>query len=143
MGFENYAPNGTQIRFTVDADGQTPVVLGHTDMEDFSGWINGVNSPNTHQNPAQWDMFHASCHTCHATAAYSPDTGYGYPFSVLVGVLPIGYTNGCYIKDLDKKKDKYGFNYYANLADGYKSLDFMWPLTFWLGLPCSVSKLTG
>lgn len=40
FGFENYAPNGTQIRFTVDGDGAEPIILGHTDMEDFAGLPN-------------------------------------------------------------------------------------------------------
>ena len=74
MGLELYSPNGTQVRFTENADGSTPVILGHTDMEDFAGWVDNVNSSNTHQDPSNWMRFDASCHSCHATAAYNPET---------------------------------------------------------------------
>ncbi|AKH99506.1 hypothetical protein IMCC20628_00785 [Hoeflea sp. IMCC20628] len=111
FGFENYAPNGTQIRFTVDGSGDTPVILGHTDMEDFAG------SPNTAQ-PQYWNRFEASCHSCHATAAYNPETKAFFPFSVPTGALHPGYN----------KSDKAGTVQY--LGQGYKSLDFMWPIAF-------------
>lgn len=140
MGFENYAPNGTQVRFTENADGQNAVTLGHTDMEDFAGGVGGQNTPDTHQNPAKWDKFHASCHTCHATAAYNPETGYVYPFTVKVGILPKNYTNKC---NLNKESDTEKKFYNADLANGYKSLDFMWPIAFQLDFKCKMSKPTG
>ncbi|WP_424969675.1 hypothetical protein [Dinoroseobacter sp. S76] len=111
FGFENYAPNGTQIRFTQDGAGTVPVILGHTDMEDFAG------SPNTAQ-PAYWTRFNASCHACHATASYNPETGAFFPFSVPAGALHPGYN----------MTDDNGTVQY--LGQGYKPLDFMWPLAF-------------
>lgn len=111
FGYEAYAPNGTQIRFTEDGRGKTPVILGHTDMEDFAG------SPNTAQ-PAYWNRFEASCHSCHATAAYDPDTQAFFPFSVPTGALTPGYN----------MSDSKGTVFY--LGQGYKPLDFMWPIAF-------------
>ncbi len=111
FGFESYAPNGTQIRFTENADGTTPVILGHTDMEDFAG------SPNTAQ-PKYWKAFEASCHGCHATAAYNPQTAAFFPFSVPTGALHPGYN----------KTDSAGVVRY--LGQGYRPLDFMWPIAF-------------
>ena len=111
FGFRAYAPNGTQIRFTVDGTGETPVILGHTDMEDFAG------SPNTAQ-PRYWNRFEASCHGCHATAAYNPKTEAFFPFSVPTGALDPGYN----------MTDKGGTVRY--LGQGYKPLDFMWPIAF-------------
>lgn len=111
FGFETYAPNGTQIRFTVDGEGAEPVILGHTDMEDFAG------SPNTAQ-PAYWTDFEASCHACHATASYNPETGAFFPFSVPTGALDPGYN----APDANK------LAHY--LGQGYRPLDFMWPIAF-------------
>jgi len=111
FGLEAYAPNGTQIRFTVDGTGETPVILGHTDMEDFAG------SPNTAQ-PRYWTRFEASCHSCHATAAYNPQTQAFFPFSVPTGALHPGYN----------MTDSNGTVRY--LGQGYKPLDFMWPIAF-------------
>ncbi|WP_424965205.1 hypothetical protein [Dinoroseobacter sp. S375] len=111
FGFEGYAPNGTQIRFTVDGNGTVPVILGHADMEDFAG------SPNTAQ-AAYWTRFNASCHACHATASYNPETGAFFPFSVPAGALHPGYN----------MTDGGGTVQY--LGQGYKPLDFMWPLAF-------------
>jgi len=111
FGFENYAPNGTQIRFTVDGNGETPVILGHTDMEDFAG------APNTAQ-PRYWTSFEASCHTCHATAAYNPNTKKFFPFSVPTGALDPGYN----MADSDQ--------IVRYLGQGYRPLDFMWPIAF-------------
>jgi len=109
--YRNYAPNGTQIRFTQNADGQTPVILGHTDMEDFAG------HPNTAQ-AAYWREFDSSCHSCHATAAYNPDDGTFFPFSVPTGALNPAYN----------MTDASGKTIY--LGQGYKPLDFMWPIVF-------------
>jgi hypothetical protein len=111
FGFEAYAPNGTQIRFTKNGTGKIPVILGHTDMEDFAG------SPNTAQ-PQYWTRFEASCHSCHATASYNPKTGAFFPFSVPTGALDPGYN----------KADSSGTVHY--LGQGYRSLDFMWPIAF-------------
>ena len=111
FGFEAYAPNGTQIRFTEDGAGETPVILGHTDMEDFAG------SPNTAQ-PLYWKRFEASCHACHATASYNPETKAFFPFSVPTGALEPGYNMA----------DNKGTVFY--LGQGYKPLDFMWPIAF-------------
>ncbi|WP_112321727.1 hypothetical protein [Oceanibium sediminis] len=111
FGFEGFAPNGTQIRFTEDGNGDVPVILGHTHMEDFSG------SPNTAQ-PRYWTEFESSCHTCHATASYNPETESFFPFSVPVGALGLTYN----------KADSGGVVRY--LAQGYKPLDFMWPIAF-------------
>lgn len=111
FGFEAYAPNGTQIRFTVNGNGKKPVILGHTDMEDFAG------APNTAQ-PSYWTSFNASCHSCHATAAIDPNTATYFPFSVPTGALSpqyYGTTSG-------------GANLY--LGDGFVPLDFMWPIVF-------------
>ncbi|MCI5121386.1 MAG: hypothetical protein D3908_09405 [Candidatus Electrothrix sp. AUS4] len=104
FGFEAYAPNGTQISFM---DGEKPVILGHTDMEDFAG------SPNPAQS-SYWNRFESSCHTCHATAAYNPETKKFFPFTVPKGKLYHDYNdgNGVY------------------LSQGFKSLDFMWPIAF-------------
>lgn len=110
FGFENYAPNGTQIRFTVDGKGTTPVILGHTDMEDFAGL------PNTAQ-PSYWTSFNASCHSCHATAAINPTTKTYFPFSVPAGALTPQYYG-----------TKDNANFY--LGNGFVPLDFMWPITF-------------
>lgn len=110
-GFEVYAPNGTQIRFTEDGTGETPVILGHTDMEDFAG------NPNKAQ-PHYWTRFEASCHSCHATASYNPETRTFFPFSVPTGALHRGYN----------MKDSGGAVRY--LGQGYKPLDFMWPIAF-------------
>ncbi|WP_138468544.1 hypothetical protein [Poseidonocella sp. HB161398] len=110
-GFDRYAPNGTQIRFTENGTGAVPVVLGHTDMEDFAG------GPNTAQ-PQYWTGFQASCHACHATAAYNPASGSFFPFSVPVGALHPGYNVA----------DKAGIVQY--LGQGFKPLDFMWPIAF-------------
>ncbi len=111
LGFEAYAPNGTQIRYTVDGKGDKPVILGHTDMEDFAG------SPNTAQ-PRYWTSFNASCHTCHATAAINPDTETYFPFTVPTGALTPQYYGA----------EKDGTNLY--LGDGFVPLDFMWPISF-------------
>lgn len=111
FGLEAYAPNGTQIRFTVGGTGETPVILGHTDMEDFAG------APNTAQ-PNYWTGFEASCHACHATAAYNPASGAFFPFSVPTGALHPGYN----------MTDSAGATQY--LGQGYKPLDFMWPIAF-------------
>jgi hypothetical protein len=109
-GFENYAPNGTQIRYTVDGKGTEPIILGHTDMEDFAG------SPNTAQ-PEYWRSFDASCHACHATASINPKTEEFFPFTVPTGALTPQY---------------YGTVGNANvyLGDGFVPLDFMWPISF-------------
>ena len=111
FGFDAYAPNGTQIRYTVDGKGNKPVILGHTDMEDFAGL------PNTAQ-PRYWTSFNASCHTCHATAAINPETETFFPFSVPAGALTPQY----YAAEDDKT------NLY--LGDGFMPLDFMWPIAF-------------
>ncbi|KUF09449.1 hypothetical protein [Pseudoponticoccus marisrubri] len=111
MGLEAYAPNGTQIRFTAGGTGAEPVILGHTDMEDFAG------GPNTAQ-PAYWTTFQSSCHACHATAAYNPETRAFFPFSVPTGALDPGYN----------KPDAKGVVQY--LGQGYRPLDFMWPIAF-------------
>ena len=111
FGFQAYAPNGTQIRFTVDGAGEVPVILGHTDMEDFAG------SPNTAQ-PSYWRHFEASCHSCHATASYNPATQAFFPFSVPTGALHPGYNMA----------DSNSVTQY--LGQGYKPLDFMWPIAF-------------
>lgn len=111
FGFEHYGPNGTQIRFSRDGDGEVPVILGHTNMEDFAG------GPNTAQ-PRYWRQFEASCHACHASAAYNPETKSFFPFSVPVGALEPGYN----------AEDKGGAAQY--LGQGYKPLDFMWPIAF-------------
>ena len=111
FGLENYAPNGTQIRFTRDGDGEVPVILGHTNMEDFAG------GPNTAQ-PRYWTQFEASCHSCHASAAYNPQTGSFFPFSVPTGALDPGYN----MTD--------GQGVVHHLGQGYKPLDFMWPIAF-------------
>lgn len=111
FGLDAYAPNGTQIRFTSDGNGKTPVILGHTDMEDFAG------GPNTAQ-PRYWTGFEASCHSCHATASYNPKTEAFFPFSVPTGALHPGYNLA----------DKAGVVRY--LGQGYKPLDFMWPIAF-------------
>lgn len=109
FGLDAYAPNGTQIRFTEAGD--VPVILGHTDMEDFAG------SPNTAQ-PSYWTSFEASCHACHATAAYNPETKAFFPFSVPTGALDPGYN----AQDADKNV--------MYLGQGYLPLDFMWPIAF-------------
>lgn len=111
FGLDGFAPNGTQIRFTQDGKGAVPVILGHTDMEDFAG------SPNTAQ-PRYWTRFEASCHACHATAAYNPATKAFFPFSVPTGALDPGYN----------MTDGTGTVQY--LGQGYKPLDFMWPIAF-------------
>ena len=111
FGLEAYAPNGTQIRFTRNGKGRVPIILGHTNMEDFAG------SPNTAQ-PNYWNRFEASCHSCHATAAYNPETKAFFPFSVPTGALHPGYN----------MTDKAGTVHY--LGQGYKPLDFMWPIAF-------------
>ena len=111
FGFDAYAPNGTQIRFTVGGKGETPVILGHTDMEDFAG------SPNTAQ-PRYWTGFQASCHSCHASASYNPETEAFFPFSVPTGALDPGYN----MKDRNRTVQY--------LGQGYKPLDFMWPIAF-------------
>ncbi|MBP0483126.1 hypothetical protein [Sagittula salina] len=129
FGFENLAPNGTQIRFTVDGRGE-PVILGHTNMEDFAGkW-------NTAQ-PYNWVAFEASCHGCHATASYRPNPEFKrnpaiknpckddwekapvfFPFSVPVGKLHPGYN----MQDACSEV--------AYLGQGFMPLDFMWPIAF-------------
>lgn len=111
LGFDNYGPNGTQIRFSRDGDGEVPVILGHSNMEDFAG------GPNTAQ-PRYWRQFEASCHSCHASAAYNPETQSFFPFSVPVGALDPAY----------HAEDKAGTAHY--LGQGYKPLDFMWPIAF-------------
>lgn len=110
FGFENYAPNGTQIGFTVDGAGDIPVLLGNTTMEAPFG------SPNTAQ-PQYWKEFESSCHSCHANAAYNPDTKEFFPrMAVPIGALHPGFN----------KKDKAKITRY--LGQGYKTLDFMWPI---------------
>lgn len=110
FGFEAYGPMGTQIRYTANADGKTPVILGHTDMEDFAG------APNTAQ-PQYWTSFQSSCHTCHATAAINPATGEYFPFSVPKGQLTPSYNAPA--GDVT-----------AYLGLDYVPLDFMWPIVF-------------
>lgn len=117
FGFEAYTPNGTQIRYTVDGEGEEPVILGHTDMEDFAGW------PNTAQ-PSYWQNFNSSCHTCHATAAFNPKTKEYFPFTVPVGKLTPQY----YGLPNETKENPNPTNVY--LGDGYIPLDFMWPIAF-------------
>jgi hypothetical protein len=111
FGFEAYAPNGTQIRFTENGEGTVPVILGHTDMEDFAG------SPNTGQ-AKYWTRFEASCHSCHATASYNPDTKEFFPFSIPTGALHAGYG----------EPNGKGITQY--LGQGFLPLDFMWPIAF-------------
>jgi len=111
VDFNNYSPNGTQIRFTEKGKGKKPVILGHTDMEDFAG------GPNTAQ-PAYFTHFDSSCHTCHATAAINIKTKTFFPFSVPIGRLSDQYY----------APDSNGLNLY--LADGFEPLDFMWPISF-------------
>ncbi|WP_415881550.1 hypothetical protein [Neptuniibacter sp. QD34_54] len=111
FGLEAYSPNGTQIRYTEGGEGTTPVILGHTDMEDFAGF------PNTAQ-PAYWSSYNSSCHTCHATAAINPETETYFPFTVPVGALNPQYYGA----------DANGTNLY--LGDGFVPLDFMWPISF-------------
>ena len=111
FGFEAYAPNGTQIRFTENGTGKVPVILGHTDMEDFAG------APNTAQ-PRYWTSFNASCHSCHATASINPTTKTYFPFSVPTGALTPQYYG-------TTPSDQ---NLY--LGDGFVPLDFMWPIAF-------------
>nr|HIL76112.1 hypothetical protein [Rhodospirillales bacterium] len=127
IGFEAYAPNGTQIRYTANGDGSTPVILGHTNMEDFAGspgpWDDGKGPSAAEENipltPAkQWTGFNASCHSCHATASFNPNTGEYFPFNVPVGALPPDYTY----------TNPKGVNFM--LGDGYVPLDFMWPIAF-------------
>jgi len=114
-GFKAYTPNGTQIRFTNNADGKTPVILGHTDMEDFAGL------PNTAQ-PSYWTSFNASCHSCHATASIKigtdPDSSPYFPFTVPAGALTPQYYGA----------DASGTNLY--LGNGFIPLDFLWPIVF-------------
>jgi hypothetical protein len=112
FGFEHYSPNGTQIRYTENAESKVPVILGHTDMEDFAG------APNTAQ-PSYWTSFNSSCHTCHATAAINPETETYFPFSVPVGKLSPQY----YGQPSADKPNLY-------LGDGFVPLDFMWPIAF-------------
>lgn len=111
FGLEGYAPNGTQIRFTENGDGAVPLILGHTNMEDFAG------KPNTAQ-AQYWTTFQASCHSCHATASYNPKTRSFFPFSVPTGALTPGYN----------VSDASHITHF--LGQGYKSLDFMWPIAF-------------
>ena len=111
FGLDAYAPNGTQIRFTVNGTGETPIILGHTNMEDFAG------RPNTAQ-PRYWTTFEASCHTCHSTASYNPSTGAFFPFSVPTGALTPSYNMA----------DSNQVTQY--LGQGYLPLDFMWPIAF-------------
>ena len=116
IGLEEYSPNGTQIRFTVDGNGKDPVILGHSMMEDFAGFPDNAD-------PTQWVTDSSSCHTCHATAAINPATGNYFPFTVPVGALSPYYsasgttTQGC-------------MSFATALGDGYVSLDFMWPIVF-------------
>lgn len=112
FGFESYAPNGTQIRFTVNGTGETPVILGHTDMEDFAGF------PNNGQ-PRYWTNFQASCHSCHATASYDPQNATFFPFTVPTGALDPGYN----LTGTSSTPTMY-------LGQGFKPLDFMWPIVF-------------
>lgn len=112
FGFEAYSPNGTQIRYTVDGKGKVPVILGHTDMEDFAG------APNTAQ-PSYWASYNSSCHTCHATAAINPDTKEYFPFSVPTGALTPQYYGQAKADDPN-----------VYLGDGFVPLDFMWPISF-------------
>jgi hypothetical protein len=114
-GFDAYTPNGTQIQFTVNGKGKEPVILGHTDMEDFAG------SPNTAQ-PEYWTSFNSSCHTCHATAAINPVTECYFPFTV-----PSGALTEQYYGEVDSAPCKPGNVY---LGDGFVPLDFMWPIVF-------------
>ncbi len=112
FGYEAYTPNGTQIRFTENGKGKSPVILGHTDMEDFAG------APNTAQ-PSYWTSFNSSCHTCHATTAINPETATFFPFTVPTGALTAQY----YGAGANKGPNLY-------LGDGFVSLDFMWPIAF-------------
>ena len=126
FGFEAYAPNGTQIRFTEKGKGTKPVILGHTNMEDFAG------SPNTAQ-PSYWTSFNASCHTCHATAAINPETETFFPFTVPTGALtPQYYGTATEEKPSkgagSKSTESVTVNLY--LGDGFVPLDFMWPISF-------------
>ncbi|WGW03378.1 hypothetical protein [Tropicibacter oceani] len=116
IGYENYSPNGTQIRFTVNADGKTPVILGHTMMEDFAGYPD-------HDDPSGWITDSTSCHTCHASASINPQTGNFFPFTV-----PVGTLSDHYIGTGTTTQDCNGFS--TALGDGYVSLDFMWPIAF-------------
>lgn len=123
FGYEAYAPNGTQISF-VDAEEQA-VILGHTQMEDFAGLP--VGPKGNPVPPPDWTGFTASCHTCHATAAYQPtttgDNGSYFPFTVPIGALP---TNSSGQVDYTATQGDKTYN----LGDGFVSLDFMWPITF-------------
>jgi len=111
-GFDAYSPNGTQIRFTKDGKGDKPVILGHTDMEDFAG------GPNTAQ-PRYWTSFNSSCHSCHATAAINPETETYFPFTSPTGALTEQYYGPTTAN---------GPNLY--LGNGFVALDFMWPIVF-------------
>jgi len=111
FGFEAYSPNGTQIGFTVGGTGKVPVILGSTTMEASAG------SPNMAQ-PQYWKQFESSCHSCHSTASYNPETKEFFPMSFPIGALHPGYN-----KKNNAEVTKY-------LGNGYQTLDFMWPIVF-------------
>ncbi len=116
IGLDNYSPNGTQIRFTVDGKGKDPVILGHSMMEDFAGYPDNAD-------PTKWITDSSSCHTCHATASINPATGNYFPFTVPVGPLtPLYGATGTTTQACN--------SFATVLGDGYVSLDFMWPIVF-------------
>ena len=102
--FDSYLANGTQIRFADSTNSR--IVLGNTKMEDFAGHP----KPN---DPAGWTSWDASCHSCHATAAFSVEKNAFFKFGSVtqpadgpVGELPAGS------------------------MDGYSSVDFVWSIPF-------------
>ncbi len=121
----NYSLSGTQVSFVTDQGGIS--VLGSSKLEDFAG--GNINTFPDYKKPEDWTTFDASCHACHSTAAFNPKTNkffsesyvqndFNHAFPLVRGPLPKTI--------LDTLKGT------ANSHSGYdfKSLDFMWPITF-------------
>jgi hypothetical protein len=73
-------------------------------MEGFAG------TPNP-ANPAGWKSLSSSCHACHATASWNPETNTGNKIPKPVGKLPAKR-----VADLEK--------------GSFMSVDFIWPIVF-------------
>ena len=122
---KNYTLSGTQVSFLTDSGGIS--VLGSSKLEDFAG--GGINTFPNYKAPEQWTVFNASCHACHSTAAFNPETqtffvesrqSFNNAFPLVIGELPPSI--------LDILKGAAESDDYENYD--YKHLDFLWPITF-------------
>ncbi|MEP4768840.1 MAG: hypothetical protein ABJY83_13115 [Roseibium sp.] len=95
----------------MNGGGTTPIILGHTDMEDFAGTSKTSAAKLLDRVRSQLPWLPRHSLLLSGAVAF-------FPFSVPTGALHPGYN----------MTDKAGTVQYH--GQGYKSLDFMWPIAF-------------